>query len=284
MKRYLIIVLTVLLIITLCGCASKNDNLNDKKIIAVSISLQATFLEKICGDNFEIVTMIPTGASPETYEPTPKEMTKLSEAQIYFGIGVPAEENIFKNITNSTKLIRLEKAVNEIYHDLEINGGRDPHIWLSIKRAIVMITEMEKELSQLDNNNQEVYKSNSEKYINELKKLEKEITQKFSTCKGKKFITFHPSFAYFADDYGLEMYSLEQDGKEADAKQLANMIDFAKKENIKAIFYQAEHSSKQATAFAEEINGQAIMLEPLSPDYINNLKVMSDSILKAMKQ
>lgn len=283
MKRYLIIVLTVLLIITLCGCASKNDNLNDKKIIAVSISLQATFLQEICGDYFEIVTMIPTGASPETYEPTPKEMTKLSEAQIYFGIGVPAEENILKNITNSTKLIRLEKAVNEIYPDLEINGGRDPHIWLSIKRAIVMITEMEKELSQLDNNNQELYKNNSDKYINELKTLEKEITQKFSNCKGKKFITFHPSFAYFADDYGLEMYSLEQDGKEADAKQLANMIDFAKKENIKAIFYQAEHSSKQATAFAEEINGQAIMLEPLSPDYINNLKVMSDSILKAMK-
>ena len=90
--------------------------------------------------------------------------------------------------------------------------------------------------------------------------------------KNRKFIVFHPAFGYLADDYHMTMYALEEEGKESTPQHLKEMIDLAKKENIKAIFYQAEISSQQAQSFAEEIGGNTIQLAPLAPNYIENLR------------
>ena len=78
------------------------------------------------------------------------------------------------------------------------------------------------------------------------------------------------------------MYALEQDGKEATAKRLAELTDFAKQKNIKTIFYSAENSGRQTTAFAEEIGGKAVPLNPLAEDYIENFKKMAEAISSAL--
>ena len=92
----------------------------------------------------------------------------------------------------------------------------------------------------------------------------------------------HPAFGYFADDYSLTQYALEEHGKEADAKHMTEIIDLAKKEDIKVIFYQAEISGRQAAAFAEEIGGTAVCLEPLAADYTENLRKMAKTLAEAM--
>jgi len=101
--------------------------------------------------------------------------------------------------------------------------------------------------------------------------------------KAKKFIVYHPAFGYLADDYGLTMVALEQEGKEATPQQLEKIIDLAKKENIKAIFYQEEIDSSQSEAFAEEIGGKTIQLAPLAADYIGNLKNMAETMAEVMQ-
>lgn len=102
------------------------------------------------------------------------------------------------------------------------------------------------------------------------------LKKKLANLENRKFMVYHPSFSYLAQDFNLKMYVLEQDGKEAVAGHIAKMIDFAKAEGIKVIFYQAEFFSTQATAFAEEIGGKTIKLAPLAPNYIENLKSMFD--------
>lgn len=281
--KILSIILIFLLIFTLTGCNTTTENKQDKKIIAVSIAPQATFLEKICEDDFEIVTTIPAGASPETYEPTPKEMEKLSDSLIYFALGVPAEQTILNKLPKTTRVIKLQDLVNDVYPDIKIGDVRDPHIWLSIKRACVIVSKMEEVLSNTDSKNSDLYKKNAKNYILELNSLDNQIKDTFKNCKSNKFIVFHPSFSYFAEDYGLKMYALEHEGKEATAKRIADMIDFAKEQKINTIFYQIENPTKQVLAFAEEIDGKAIMLEPLSPDYINNIKKMAYLLSEAMK-
>lgn len=79
------------------------------------------------------------------------------------------------------------------------------------------------------------------------------------------------------------MYALEEDGKEATAQHLEEMVDLAKEENIKVIFYQEEIDSSQSEAFAEEIGGKTIQLSPLAADYINNLKNMAQTMAEAMQ-
>ncbi len=284
MKKLFIAFIIVCLLFGLCGCEKSEVKDNNKKIIAVSIVPQATFVEAVCGENFEIITLIPTGASPETYELTTNEMKKLSKSDIYFSIGVPVEESsILPVINEKTKVIALHETVAQSYPDLTEDGGRDPHIWLSPKRVKIMINKIAEELCTIDSQNESLYMENAEKYIDNIDDADRHIKALLDGKEGCSFITFHPSFGYFADEYQLTQYALEEHGKEATAKRLIEMADLARQKGIKVIFYQAEASSRQAKAFAEEIGGKAISLEPLSADYIGNLNRMAKALSDAVK-
>ena len=297
------VVLLVLALVFLSSCSNSKDiedsYKNEKIKIGVSIVPEEAFIKAVGGEKVSLVTMIPPGTSPANYGPTPKEMAQLENADLYFAIGVNAEiENILPNIeeNSSTKIIHLSKEIESIYpsrffgeiseehgeeeaeedHD---HSGRDPHIWMSPKRVIEIIRVIEKELSFVDPENQGFYKENMDKYIEELEDLDSYIRTAALESKNKTFIVYHPSLGYFADDYGLEMVSIESDGKEGTIENLKSVIDFSKDRGIKRVLYQSEFDSKQAEILAGEIDGEAIMIEPLSKDYINNLKQISEVIL-----
>lgn len=146
-----------------------------------------------------------------------------------------------------------------------------------------MVKIIAREMSLLDPANQAIYQKNADVYTAQLKALDLEITESLAATENKKFIVFHPAFGYLAEDYGIIMYALEENGKEATAAHLREMIDFAKAEGIKIIFYQAEIDSSQSAAFAEEIGGKAVQLAPLAYNYLENLKVMANAIREAIK-
>ena len=284
MKKILsLLCATMALFVLLWGCGPQETEISiGKPVVAVSIVPEKTFVEEICGDLVEVVVMIPPGASPENYEPTPKQMEEFSQAQVYFSIGVPAEEQgILPMVSENTKVVDLAAKVAEVYPDLMQGSQRDPHIWLSPKRVAVMIQVMTGELCALDPDNAANYNQSSQAFLSVLSSTDEEIRQTLSGLEDPSFIVYHPAFGYFADEYGLTMYALEDEGKEATAKHLAEMADLAKEKGIKAVFYQAEVDKSQAMAFAEEIGGTAVMLEPLSADYIGNLKAMAQAIAEA---
>lgn len=273
-----------------CGVDKKTNDTNIKEKISVAVSIvpQENFVKTVGGDKVDIVTMIPPGKSPENFAPNPDIMEKLSTASVYFTIGVPTEKaSILPKITDfnkDIKIVNMDDVVSKVHPDRKFaSGERDPHIWLSPKRAKVMIQEIVKELSLKDPSNKGFYETNGKDYINSLDKLDIDIKKSMLSLKKKAFVCYHPAFGYFADEYGLEMVSLEQEGKEATIEDFQKTIDFAKKEGIKAIFYQAEIDSKQSKTFASEINGKAEMVQPLSSDYINNLKKMAKTFKEAME-
>lgn len=161
--------------------------------------------------------------------------------------------------------------------------GRDPHIWLSPKRVKVMIYEIKDELIKLDPDNKKIYEKNAIDYISKLDEVDKEIKLTLDNVSKQSFIIYHPSFGYFADDYDLNMIAIEEDGKKTTAKRLQEIIDFAKKNNIKFVFYQQEFDSKQADTIAKEIGGESVQVSPLSPDYIKNLKHISHTFNEVLK-
>jgi zinc transport system substrate-binding protein len=289
MRRLFALTLCMLIVFGLFaaqGCTRKSERSPDsgKPIIAVSIVPERTFVEAVCGDLAEVITMVPPGNSPENYEPAPELMEKFSDAELYFSIGVPTEQaNILPNKGDVT-VIPLHEEVAAVYPERTFESGeRDPHIWLSPKRAKVMIDVIEREMSKLDPQNADTYRQNADAYIKELDELDGQITDTLSGIEVRKFVVYHPAFGYFADDYGLEMFALEEEGKEATPQHLQNMIDIAKEENIKVIFYQEEIDSSQSKAFAEELGGITVKLAPLAADYIDNLRKMAGSIAEGMQ-
>ena len=162
--------LTLFLSLILCssslfisGCATSQSKKKDssKIQIAVSIVPESTFVEAVGKDHVEVTTMIPPGSSPETYEPTPKQMTEFSKSDLFFSIGMPLEKNqLIPNLNTKTKVVSLDKAVQKQYPDLKLGEERDPHIWLSPKRVIVMIDTIVEELSKIDPQNTAFYQNN----------------------------------------------------------------------------------------------------------------------------
>ncbi|MFZ5973792.1 MAG: metal ABC transporter solute-binding protein, Zn/Mn family [Bacillota bacterium] len=287
-KKAVLLLVAGLLLLTGCSVNPSADTGKGGKItVAVTIIPEKTFVQAVCGDLVNIVSMVPPGSSPENYEPTAAQMEDFSNASVYFAIGMPIEDTYILpragDITGM-KTVKLQDEVSAVYPDRELAPGeRDPHIWLSPKRAKVMVAVIAREMGSLDAANKETYNANAKKYMAELDALDSEIKTTLAGVKNKKFIVFHPAFGYLADDYGLTMYALEEEGKEATPQHMQGMIDLAKREGIKAIFYQEEIDSRQSQSFAEELGGKTVQLEPLAADYIANLKKMAATIAEVMQ-
>lgn len=286
MKRFaaLLITVSMALLPVLSGCAQKAADGGDRLMVAVSIVPERTFMEAVGGDLIDVVVMIPPGHSPENYAPTPQQMEELSDASLYFSIGVPTEAaNILPMAAslNDVKIISLQEEVAQAYPmRMAGEGTPDPHIWLSPRRAVVMIEAIARELSALDPQHQDIYRQNADDYIAQLNALDADIRGALQGMENKTIIVYHPAFGYFADDYGLDMIALEQEGKPAAAQDFQEALSTARAEGIKVIFYQEEFDSRQAETFASEIGGEAVKVAPLSPDYIDNLRQTADAFAR----
>ena len=285
MRQVLIIffVTTVLLAITGCGACARTDTEQSGKInVAVTIVPEKTFVEAVGKDLVNVVCMVPPGSSPETYEPTAAQMQEFSTASLYFAIGVPVEAaGILEKAgdTPGMKVIRLQDEAAQEYPERAFAPGeKDPHVWLSPRRAKVMASAIARELALADPAHKDTYEANAKAYIAQLDALDKRIAATLAGAKNKTFIVFHPAFGYLADDYGLTMVALEEEGKEATPQHLQEVIDLARTKGIRTVFYQEEIDSRQSWAFAEEIGGKAVLVRPLAADYAENLENMAKAI------
>lgn len=250
-----------------------------KPVIAVSIVPQATFVEKIAGDKVDIVTLIPKGSSPENYEPTPKQRMEFEKADIYFTIGVPSEKHyILDMVGKNTKVVDLAAEIEKKHPPIYIGDTKDPHIWLSPKRVVTMIDIMREEIAAIDYKNVGFYRDNSQSYKAKVYQVSKRISSSLTSAidSNRSFLVYHPAFNYFADDFNLTMYAIEEEGKEVTPKTLIATLEMAKEKGIKNIYYQAEISAEESIEFSKELGGKAILLDPLSPNYIENLEIMAN--------
>jgi zinc transport system substrate-binding protein len=296
MKKTLSILTSVLLLASMLACSSAAaENTADGGItVAVGIVPEETFVKAVAGDLVSIVTLIPPGNSPANYQPTAMEMQALSDAAIYFTLQMPTEQaNILPKVADfnpDIKIVDLREAVAAVYPLLNTgeeeehetgehetdgqhhHGGIDPHVWLSPKRAKVMVQTIADELSAIDSGNKDVYQANAADYIAQIDALDAEIQEKVSTMSNLTFLIYHGAYSYFADDYGLTMIAIEIAGKQATAEELQHVIDLARENSITTVFYQEEFDDSQAATVAEEIGGAVEKAAPLSVDYIQGLE------------
>ncbi len=272
-----LLLLSILLITPIYANGKQEES--QKPTIAVTIIPQETFVKKIAEDKVNIITIIPKGSSPENYEPTPKQRIEFENSDIYFPIGVQSEENSILDIVNTekTKVVNLAQEISSTYPPIYIGETRDPHIWLSPKRVLLMIDVIERELSALDSKNESFYKKNARNYKKEIEDAISQVEQALLTTKNKSFLVYHPAFNYFGEDFGLNMLALERNGKELTPKSMMEVINQAKSEGITNIFYQAEIARDKSISISEELGGDAILLEPLSPNYVDNLILMANT-------
>lgn len=270
-----------------CGDRNRIENGKDRIHIFVSIVPQKTFVQAIAEDNADVHVMIRPGFSPATYDPTPRQLLELARADIYLKIGVPFEEAWMDRIQDAGRAMRivdtrqgiklLDMDEHDHGHDHD-HGRKDPHIWLDPVRVKQQTNTIADALKAVDYQRAAAYDANLQSLHQRLDELDRRIAERIHDSGVKKFLIFHPSLGYFAERYGLEQIAIETEGKSPGAATLQRIIDRARSENIRVVFVQKEFSSHAAEKIAEAIDGTVVVLDPLAPDYFDNMLRIADAI------
>jgi len=182
-----------------------------------------------------------------------------------------------------------EEDQNTLTSDLSLadhdhDQGADPHTWLSLTKAEKMIEHLVPKIIEADPDNEDLYSENADEYITELQDLHQEISESMEPYHGEKFLIYHPSMGYFADDYGLEQLAVEIDGEDPGPGQIAGIIDIAKEENINVVFVSPQFDDDAAKTIADEIDGEVESLNPLAEDYLDNIEDIAQTLIKSFEE
>jgi len=292
MRSFVIITLVMLLVSVSCSSSKKNQQ-EQKESVTVSVLPQKYFVEKIVGDRFNVNVMIPPGASPVTYEPTPKQMRDLSDSKVYIRVGhIEFEKswmNKLKNVNPEMEIIDQSKTVDLIEpengHDHNHEGhhhhGVDPHIWTSPQEVKKQAEFIYQYFIKNYPESEAEFTSNYNVFKSELDSLDTYLHQTLKPCQNKKFLIFHPALSYIARDYGLEQISIEIDGKEPTPANIREIIRTAKNENIRVVFVQRQFSTHNAEVIAKEIEGRVVQIDPLAYNWNESVKMTVNEIAKS---
>lgn len=286
-KLYAIITTTLLSAALLAGCGQgATPASSDALRVTVSILPQKYFVERVGGERVIVNVMVEPGASPATYEPKPEQLAALSAADVYFSIGVPFEKAWLARIgaANSEMLMVDSVAGIERMPMGASQENLDPHVWLSPKLVQAQARNIYDALAQLDPAREDAYRANLDSFIADIDALDADIRERLAGVENRKFMVFHPSWGYFARDYGLEMMPIEVGGQEPGAAELAALVAEAREENVKVIFAQPEFSARDAETIADEIDGEVLLISPLAPDWLDNMRRVAEIFAEALDQ
>lgn len=273
---------SVLLLFSLFLLSCASSQRDSEQIISVTIEPQRYFAEKIGGDKFIINTVVPSGQSPETFDPSPQQMVSIGKSLAYFQIGYIGFEQAWmqpiRDNNPDMRLFDLSRGIELITDEHDCGGdhhgdehihhhhhhGVDPHIWSSVSGAKVIAWNTLQAFIELDPENKQYYWQNYNNLMQEIENTGKEIEEILSDVSQRTFIIYHPALTYFANEYGLTQLCIEMDGKEPSPAQLKELIDVARKEHAKTVFIQQEFDQKNAELIAKETGCKLVPVNPLA--------------------
>ncbi len=284
MRSVVPVFLCILLALSLF-CSRSEPVMSGKGLIFVSIPPQKYFVEKICGDDFSVKTLIPAGASPHSYEPKPLQMAQLADAEIYFSIGIEMERVWLPRIAKINprlKIVATDSGIIKLtsddtagetgMHEGHRHEGADPHIWLSPDLVRQQARCIARALAAIDTARGSYYRERQAAFEAEIDSLQKKITAELAACGAdRRFLVFHPSWGYFAREFSLEQIAIEVEGKEPGIRELGEIVARAKREGISTVLVQPQFSRKTAAIVAREMGGNTAVADPLAEDWADNL-------------
>lgn len=249
--------------------------------VSVSVPPQAYFVERIGGDKVEVQVMLPGHGDHDSYEPTPQQLMRLAQAQVYVRVGAPAFTFETRHIDPA--LARKRIAVINMSDGVRLLDD-DPHIWVAPSAVRQGALNIYKGLANFDPANGPYYKRNLDSFLRNIDSLDRETKALLKGKEGGTFLIFHPALAYFAAEYGLHQVSIEAEGKSPSASHIRGVIDLARKKGIKKVLIQKGFDTKSARTIAAEIGGSLEEIDPLDRDWLNGTRNIAKKVGGAVRK
>lgn len=283
---FIILILFVSLLIWKFG--DKSSLKNGKLQIVTTIYPEYDFTKHIVGDKADVIRLIGAGVEVHTYEPSVRDMKKISDSNMFIYTGEAMEpwaKTIISSLNDSVKIVNcsnnidliesdefmdeysvLSKEYLEHDHDEHIHEY-DGHIWMNPQNAIIMIDTILEQIVSLDPSNEVYYRENAEKYKTEILKLDTEIEEKLKE-NNIEVLVFGGEFAYsyFCQRYNLDVVSCYDacgEGSEPSVSKIKKVIDFINLNNIPKVYYEELSEGTVAQMLAEETNAKAVVFNTI---------------------
>lgn len=339
MKKFLTTFAAILLLV---GCTEAPKT--DSNTLYVSILPLKSLVGGIVGDDFDVRVLVPAGASPETFEPTPRQYVDLNRARLIFNVGlIDFETTLLGKLEAQEKVVDLSRGIDLIAgscshahgkvaradephaaamseeqqtagtaatpeeqqtagsHAAAMPGERqlagrhaatpapqahghshahgiDPHIWTSPRALQHMAANAYEAIHALWPDSVK-YTENHARLQEQLAALDARTAGKIAASGVRYFIIYHPALTYYARDYGLQQVAIEDDGKEPSARALARLIEQARRDGVRRIFYQSQFPASAVEVIARDIEAQSVAIDPLKEDVIANIDSLTDLIV-----
>ncbi len=267
----------------LMGCSPKERP--SQAEIVVSIAPLKYIAQRIVGDDFRIGVLVPANTSPETYDPTPRDIIALNNAKMLLSTGlIEFETTLLDKIGDKQNIVELHEGIDLIagscsHSHCNHAHGTDPHIWLSPRELRTMSRNAHAAILRLY--------PDSAHYTAAYKALDEELAALDAECQAlceaspaDAFVIYHPALTYYARAYSLEQIAIESDGKEPSAKHIADIITRAKKQHAACLLYQSEFPRSVVEVIAKDMGIEPIEINPLAEDPVAFIREVTKTITK----
>lgn len=269
--------------------ACKSQQPTSSEQIYVSIAPLRSLVEAIVEQDFPVEVLVPSGASPENYELTPKQYIALNEAQWVFSTGlIKFESSLLSKLHHPEKVIDLSRGIELIAgscsHHHHGHGhahahGIDPHTWTSPRALRQMSATLYEQIHKAYPDSVR-YTQNFNRLQERIEALDREVEEQISASAITSFIIYHPALSYYARDYGLRQIAIEEEGKEPSAKRLAELIRTARAEGIHRVLVQCQFPRSSVEAVAKDMEAEVVEFDPLKEQVIENIAHITNLITR----
>jgi ABC-type Zn uptake system ZnuABC Zn-binding protein ZnuA len=224
--------------------------------VVATTSLVADVVQNVGGDRIDLRQLMPLGADPHAFEPTPQDVAAIGDAHIVFinGVGLEAfMDRLLASAGENTPVVAVSEGIplldyegdheeDDHEDDDHDHEGDDPHVWFDPSNVMVWVANIEAALSALDPDGAAIYRAGAEGYLVELDALDVWIRAQVASVPEarRKLVTDHSVFAYFAAAYGFEQVGVVTAGSSTlsapSARELASLQDTIQSQGVPAIF------------------------------------------------
>ena len=293
MRRFFTLWIFILFVISACGGNASSLGTVDS-VVLTSTTFLADITRNIAGDRVTVESLLPTGADPHSYQPTPRDLARIADSKLLIVNGAGYEHFLDALLENAGG----EGEVVEASTGLPLRAEEpDPHLWLDPNFVIAYVENIREGLTHLDSDGAAIYQSNADAYTAQLKDLDAWIIEQVSQIPVEKrlLVTNHEALGYFSARYdftliGAVVPSISSDASPS-AGQMANLIDQIRSSGAPAIFLDASDNEALANQIADETGVRVVTdlhLEsltdgPPAATYIDMMKYNVSLIVEALK-
>ena len=219
-------------------------------------------------------------------------MVNLSRSSLFVLAGVPYEVSLRQKLESAFPALQYldigsaHATANHLHNGAagDAHDDLDPHSWLDPRETARKAEMLASRLSALAPDDSLVFSANLATLRNDLNSLDSQLTAIFTAVPRKTFYVYHPAYGWLAERYGLTQVAIEQDGKEPSAAQLTALIERARRDSVHTIFIQQQFAQSSVQAVAQAIGARVVVVDPLSREYLENMRALALAIAAELRR